>query len=259
MEPVAREIRFDPAVLEAAERHACSDLSAFVNAAVRRALPHDAPPATAAECRAAFVAALDARDPHGARALVEEAVACGVPAADVYEDVLAPVLHEIGHRWAVDEISVAHEHFVTGVVQGVVSLIAAQGKRAPTGGRLAVAACTPGELHGIALQMVADLLERDGWEVIALGPSTPAEDVAALARDECADLVVLSTSTAGRLPGLAETLERLGELSPRPLVAVGGGLFTAAGADEARALGADLVESDLRAFVAAMRARFPPS
>jgi len=258
MESVPREIRFDPAVLAAAERHAGPELSAFVNSAVARALPGGDPPATVGECRAAFVAALDARDPHGARAVVEQAVAAGLPVADVYVEVLAPVLHEVGHRWAVEEVSVAYEHFVTGVVQGLMPLIAAHGRREPTGGRLAVVAGTPGELHGIALQMVTDLLERDGWEVLALGPSTPAEDLAALVASECPDLVALSTTTAGRLPGLADTLARLDEVTPRPLIAAGGSLFTAAGAGEARSLGADVVESDLRAFVARMRARFPP-
>ena len=108
--------------------------------------------------------------------------------------------------------------------------------------------------------MVADLLERDGWEVLALGPSTPAEDLATLVRNECPDLVALSTTTAGRLPGLAETLARLAELDPRPLITVGGGrAFTAQASDQARALGADLVESDLRAFIAVVRTRFPPA
>ena len=78
-------------------------------------------------------------------------------------------------------------------------------------------------------------------------------------RNECPDLVALSTTTAGRLPGLAETLARLAELDPRPLITVGGGLFTAEASDQARALGADLVESDLRAFIAAVRTRFPPA
>jgi methanogenic corrinoid protein MtbC1 len=204
------------------------------------------------------VDALDARDPHHARAVVEQAVAGGLPAADVYTDVLAPVLHDVGHRWALEEINVAHEHFVTGVVQGLMPLIAAQGRREPSGGRLAVVAGTPGELHGIALQMVADLLEREGWEVLALGPSTPAEDLATLVASECPDLVALSTATAGRLPGLAETLARLGEVTPRPVIAAGGGLLTTEAADEARALGADIVGSDLRVFVAKMRERFPP-
>ena len=259
MAPVRREIGFEPDVLAAAERLAGGDLSAFVNEAVRRVLPAAGPPSTLAACRAAFAEALAARDARRARSVVEEAVAGGLAIADVYVDVLTPVLHDVGHRWAIEEITVAHEHFVTAIVQTLLPALAVHGQRKPTDGRLAVVAGTPGELHGIALQMVTDLLERDGWEVLALGPSTPAEDLTTLVRNECPDLVALSTTTAGRLPGLAETLARLAELDPRPLITVGGGLFTAQASDQARALGADLVESDLRAFIAALRTRFPPA
>ena len=169
MAPVRREIGFEPDVLAAAERLAGGDLSAFVNEAVRRALPAAGPPSTLAACRAAFVEALAARDARRARSVVEEAVAGGLAIADVYVDVLTPVLHDVGHRWAIEEITVAHEHFVTAIVQALLPALAVHGQRKPTDGRLAVVAGTPGELHGIALQMVTDLLERDGWEVLAAG------------------------------------------------------------------------------------------
>jgi methanogenic corrinoid protein MtbC1 len=257
---VRREIGFDAEVLHAAEREAAArgdDLSAYVNAAVRRALSPPGGAADAATCRPAFGAALAAHDARAARAAVEAALAAGLPILDLYVDVLTPVLHEVGHRWAVEDRGVTEEHFTTAVVQSLLPALAASGRRKPTDGRLAVVACTPGELHGIASQMVADLLERDGWEVLALGASTPAADLAALVARECPDLVALSTSTAGRLPGLAEVLGALGSVAPRPLVVTGGGLFTETGAATARELGADLVVSDLRGFLAAVRERFP--
>jgi methanogenic corrinoid protein MtbC1 len=106
--------------------------------------------------------------------------------------------------------------------------------------------------------MVADLLERDGWEVIALGADTPAGDLVELIELECPDLVALSTSTAGRLPGVAEVLTALRDVDPRPFVAVGGALFSSGARDLAVELGADLVGADIRQFIARMREEFPP-
>jgi methanogenic corrinoid protein MtbC1 len=254
-----REIAFDVDVLRAAEEHAGGELSAFVNAAVRRALPAPAPAGAAAgELREQYLAAMLARDARAGQRLVEAAYAAGVPAIELYADVLAPALHEVGHRWALEELNVAEEHFVTTATQALIAALARDGRPAPSGGRLAVVSATPGERHLLGAQMVADLLEREGWEVLELGADTPADDLTELVGMDCPDLVALSTSTAGRLPGLADVLARLDAVRPRPLIAVGGGLFTAEAAATAEELGADLVLPELRAFLAELRRRFPP-
>jgi methanogenic corrinoid protein MtbC1 len=214
--------------------------------------------APAAAHRARYLDALLRRDARAARAVAAEAVAGGMELCDVYVDVLAPALHEVGHLWAVRRINVADEHFATTVTQGVLASLAPGERQPPTDGRLAVVCGTPDELHALGAQMVADLLERAGWEVLPLGAATPAADLVALVESECPDLVALSASTAGRLPGVAEVLERLDAARPRPLIAVGGGLFTTEGAKLAAELGADLVVSDLRTFLAEVRRRFPP-
>jgi methanogenic corrinoid protein MtbC1 len=157
-----------------------------------------------------YLAALLAGDATRARWLVDEALGSGVEARDVYLGVLAPALEEIGERWAAGELTVAHEHYASAVTQGVLGVLAPHIRVAPTSGRLAVVACTPGELHALGAQMVADFLEGEGWEVLALGAATPAPDLAALVDDERPDLVALSTSVANNLEG---AIDALGEQS----------------------------------------------
>src|SRR5919202_960356 len=86
---------------------------------------------------------------------------------------------------------------------------------------------TPGELHVLGARMVADFLEADGWEVIQLGASTPAPDLAELVDAERPQVVALSTATAGSLPGIVDVLGRLRQLEPRPCLVVGGQFWTA--------------------------------
>ena len=185
--------------------------------------------------------------PLRARAVIDDLVARGARIIDLYESVLAPALGEIGELWALEQVTVADEHYATEETAQMLTTLAPERRVAPTRGRLAVVGGSPDELHAIGARMVADLLERAGWEVIALGavgarPTTSRGSSSA----ECPDVVALSTTTVGRLPGAEEAIGLLRRLRPRPLLAVGGGLYRGPVVDLARAWGADLVTSDLR-------------
>ncbi len=208
--------------------------------------------------RDAYQAALLAGDPRRARAVVAEAIGDGAAPEDLYLHVFAPVLEEIGHRWAVGDLSVADEHLATAVTHQLLDEVSPRMRTVPWGGRLAVVTSTPDELHALGARMVADFLEADGWEVLHLGASTPAPDLLALVEREAPDMVALSTTTPRSLPGIADVLQRLRSAHPRPLIVVGGQFWTAEAARTAMELGADVVERDPRALVALLRERVPP-
>jgi MerR family transcriptional regulator, light-induced transcriptional regulator len=268
-----RPIRFQSGLLEALETRLSRDggeLSDFVNMAVDRALHGESErrlralpePVTGEELQGACVAyrrALLDRDPLRARAVIDDLVARGVRMIDLYESVFGPALGEIGELWALEQVTVADEHYATEQTAQILTTLAPERRVAPMRGRLAVVGGTPDELHAIGARMVADLLERAGWEVIALGASAPADDLAQLVAAECPDVVALSTATVGRLPGAEEAISLLRRLRPRPLLAVGGGLYRGPVVDLARAWGADVVTSDLRAFIGELHERFPPA
>ena len=117
-----------------------------------------------------------------------------------------PALEEIGELWSLEQISVAEEHYATEVTAQLLTTLAPDRRLAPTRGRLAVVTASPDELHALGARMLADLLERGGWEVIALGAAAPADALADLVATECPDVVALSTSTVGRLPGAEEAV-----------------------------------------------------
>jgi methanogenic corrinoid protein MtbC1 len=267
MATTVRPIAFDPALLSELEersRQAGEDLSRVVNAAVDRFL-HDhggAPAAEAADLSAGAVAlarALVAGDARAAQRIVDDALDGGAQVLDVHCDLLGPALHDVGHRWSLDEISIAQEHRATEIATRLLAMIAPDRRLPPTTGRLAIVSGSPDEQHVLGTRMVADLLERAGWEVIALGASTPAPELLVLAASECPDLVALSTSTAGRLPGVQAAILGLDAIDPRPVIAVGGPLYTSETAEFARDLGADMVTSDLRELLAFVGRRLPPT
>jgi methanogenic corrinoid protein MtbC1 len=268
-----RPIRFQSGLLEELEARLVrdgGDLSHFVNRAVDRALHGDEVPAlrlvpappSAAElhgCAVAYRRALLDRDGARARALVEDLIARGAGIVEVYASVLAPALEEIGELWALDQISVADEHYATDQTVQVLGALAPERRAAPTRGRLAVVGSSPDELHALGARMVGDLLERSGWEVIGLGASAPVAALVDLVAAECPDLVALSTTTVGRLPGAEEAIGALHRVRPRPVIAAGGGLYRGPVVDLARAWGADVVTSDLGGLMGELERRFPPA
>ena len=205
-----------------------------------------------------YLAALLAGDAVRARHLVDRAVAGGVDVRDLYLGVFEPVLNEVGERWANGEINAATEHYATAVTQGVIATLAPKIRAAPTSGRLAVVGCAPGEQHALGAQMIADFLESEAWEVLSLGASVPAPDLAQLADSERPDVVCLSAATSQTINGIAEALGRLGVLEPRPFLVVGGHVTTLVADGALQKLGADATANDPRELIALLDARFPP-
>jgi MerR family transcriptional regulator, light-induced transcriptional regulator len=208
--------------------------------------------------RDAYLDGLLKRHSGCARAVITEALADGVPITEIYLQILQPAMYEVGHRWAIDELNVAEEHYATAVTQQLLDELSGRMRTPPRDGRLAIVSATPGEQHALGPRMVADFLEADGWEVLPLGASTPAADLAALVDSERPDVVALSTATAGSLPGIVDALERLRRLRPRPCLVVGGQFWTAETSLAAVELGADLAVRDLRQLAPMLRERIPP-
>ena len=81
------------------------------------------------------------------------------------------------------EITVADEHLATEISMRVVTLQReAQRVGSPAGDHGVILATPAGELHVVALRMIANLLRDAGYDVLMLGADVPAEALAASAR-----------------------------------------------------------------------------
>jgi methanogenic corrinoid protein MtbC1 len=105
--------------------------------------------------------------------LLERAYRSGISVVELKERVLAPVLHLIGERWRRGELNIWEEHLASQVTLAATEHLHRQLPRAPFNGRLALCGCPEGDLHEIAIHLVAELLEVEGWRVLLLGANTP--------------------------------------------------------------------------------------
>jgi methanogenic corrinoid protein MtbC1 len=219
--------------------------------------PTSAPARTIDVLRDDYVAAVLRPDARAARALIAEAAHDGITVEALYLGVLQPALEEVGRRWELAQISVAREHLATQISQAVLAELA--GRLAPGGGgagRTAIVSCSPGELHAMGGRMVADFLEADGWEVMMLGADVPAHELAALAGEERAAVVALSTALPEHLLAAGAACAALRRLPDPPLIVAGGRAFNGDGA-RARAVGADAYASDPSDLLRLLAERLP--
>lgn len=141
-------------------------------------------------------------DAEGARRLVADSMRHGLGMGELYLQVIEPAMREVGLLWQAGRISVAQEHYCTGVTRMAIAHIAVD-SAAIRPSRTAVVACVAGELHELGSRMVADFLEATGWRTLWLGASTPTADLLRIAIDLRADLLALSCAHAPNLHDLA--------------------------------------------------------
>ena len=198
-------------------------------------------------------AALDGRR-KDAVTIALDAVDRGHSVLDVYLEVLQETLYEVGRRWEADRITVADEHLATGITAAVAERLRERLPRTKGVQGKMVLAGVEGELHQVGVQMVADVLEADGWDVRSLGPGTPAVDILKAVAEHRPGVLGISCTLLSSIPKVLALLRavrgRWGEAPPRVLL--GGGAFTYAPGLCAE-LGASGPASDLRQAVTLAR------
>jgi MerR family transcriptional regulator, light-induced transcriptional regulator len=198
---------------------------------------------------ASYLVAILEGDRRRASQGVIDAIRRGLALEDVYLHVLKPVQCELGRMWHLGEITVAEEHFATATTQMVMAQALMYSTPKPSNGKTMLAASVDGNNHDLGVRMVADFFELDGWRVIYLGPSVPADDILAAVIDYHVDLVALSASMPSHLRQIEDAVRviRSSAGPSGPKIMVGGFAFSAApsmwrttGAD---AFGADVTDS----------------
>lgn len=136
------------------------------------------------------------------------------------EDVVPPLLVEIGEEWHAGRITVAHEHAASATLLQLLGWLT-RSLEVPVEAPRVLLATPRGERHAFGAMMAAAAAAHDGWHVTWLGPDLPAEQIAAGAGQSSAQMVALSASTT--VDGLEHELAALRALLPRHVSLLVGG------------------------------------
>ena len=169
-----------------------------------------------------FREALLSGDSVQAELVALDAVANGMSVADLYVDVMAPALVEIGDAWERGQLTVADEHLATGVVETVMARVSRTATRLPRRSRDRILLAGAEQVvHVVGLRMLADLAEGAGFDVIYLGGSVPVDallDLVGRLGPRVVGLAGSSTAPGAPLLEAVEGLLRRGDVE----VVVGG-------------------------------------
>jgi methanogenic corrinoid protein MtbC1 len=178
--------------------------------------------------------------------LIMDAYHCGFPIPGIYMDVFQEALYEIGRLWETNQITVADEHMGTAITQYVMSNLYPHLEIAEERRGKAVMTGVQGELHQVGANMVADVLEADGWDVMFLGTNVPAAGVVQSIRQHGADLFGISSTMLFNIPKVIQLVELVRrEFGESVHVMLGGGAFKAL-RERPRELEGCVVALDLR-------------
>ncbi len=138
------------------------------------------------------------------------------------EQILVPLLIQIGDRWRQGKLRPAHEHLASSVIRGFLANISGAYAIHETAPVLVVT--TPvGQLHELGAMLVATAAAAEGWRVTYLGPNLPAEEIAATITQSGAQAVALSIVYPMDDPRIGDELRRLAaHLADSVLLLVGG-------------------------------------
>jgi methanogenic corrinoid protein MtbC1 len=176
----------------------------------------------------AFVAALLSGDEIAAEIAIRDAMEAKLGTAEIDDEIITPALWFVGELWARGEISVADEHLATEISIRVLALQReAQRVADARGGHRVMLAAPAGELHVVALRMVANLLREAGYTVLMLGPDVPAPALAAAASRHQPDVICLTSTMPGGADRMLIAMHEVQKAWPATGFVIGGSGLTA--------------------------------
>lgn len=174
-----------------------------------------------------YMDALMKKDSRKASYLIQQFNEDGIPAQDIYAEILAESMRRVGELWHTARISVDEEHYCTSVTQMAMAQMYPNILLSERKNKTLLCACPGTELHEMGARMVADIFENDGWDSIYLGAAVPEDAMLEAIRENQPDLVVLSVTMPPHLLMCRELVEAIKKEFPDCKVAVGGNAFRA--------------------------------
>lgn len=164
--------------------------------------------------------ALEAGDEPAVRGAVLRPYLAGSDLAGIFDQLLAPAFHRIGHDWERGALEVYREHraveIATRMMAELRELIPEPPRRAP----VAIGGTLEGDPYTLPLLMAGLVLREAGWRAEPFGPNHPARTLAAALGDVRPRLLWLSVSHVADRAGLVRSYAELHERARALRVAI---------------------------------------
>ena len=145
---------------------------------------------------------------------------------DFYENLLIPILHQIGDQWAKGEIDVATEHICSNATITLIDLINQKNinkkisKSSSTDRPIVL--CTPeGELHSIGCKIIESLLIEKGHQVYNLTSPLPTNSIGSYLYNIDPNIIIISVTLEENINSTIRFIQEIRQYFNIPII-IGG-------------------------------------
>jgi methanogenic corrinoid protein MtbC1 len=186
-------------------------------------------------------------DRTGARAIVEETAEAGVTSEELAHTVYWPALDMVSSLYRADQLSRLGHHYATRLLRSLVDQAQARYEQKADRSRTILMFSGSSEADELAGQLVADLIEADGYELWFGGGGVAADEVLAEVGARNPDVLLMFASAPSDAPHIRKLIDTIRGIDAHPglQIVVGGGVFNRA-EGLAEEIGADLWARDPR-------------
>jgi methanogenic corrinoid protein MtbC1 len=186
-----------------------------------------------------------------ARNLVDTVYEAGIAPETVAKDVFWPVLEMVTSLYRKDQITQLSHQYATRILRMLVDQGQARYTQRDERNQRVCMFCGPSESEELAGQLVADLLEADGYEITFAGGGVANDEIREELSQRDPNVLLLFASSAKDAPFIRELIDGIRENGAygQMQIVVGGGIFNRApglaeeiGADVCAASPSDLLE-----------------
>ncbi len=166
-----------------------------------------------------LTAAIQAGETEQGVQLAKDALSQGFSPMELMQDVIRPVMKDFGDAFArldifLPELMAASMVVKTMQTQVIEPVIRQQGDSNTNQGVVIIGTCQ-GDIHDIGKNMVALMLQVNGFKVVDLGTNVTPQAFLDTARREEADIIALSSLLTPSLPYMKDLLKRMEGLGER--------------------------------------------
>jgi len=99
------------------------------------------------------------------------------PIFKMFDDLITPVLHEIGNQWEAEKITVVEEHIASNIIRDSLITLRETIIKLENTNEKVLCLAFDNDQHDIPIKMVQIILEQRGYNVYFTGQRTPAESI----------------------------------------------------------------------------------
>ena len=142
-----------------------------------------------------------------------------------YDNLLKPVMYDVGQQWAKGKLDVATEHVCVNTANALIKVIDKSRLVRSTNRHYkgTIFICTPnGELHNLACNIIESVLISKGYKVYNASPSLPADSVINSLKNFIPDAILISITLTDHLQTTRNLIRKIRTQFPFLPIFVGG-------------------------------------